>query len=149
MKVITKYQAIDGKEFVWESECLDYENLISSVEKIMSELPPLPKNDGCNFENGGGYIQHDKQAAIRVRRALLELAAKYSSLRWIQDSIENENADPSWAARAIAETGIRPLENAWHRFLCMTTDFREFGQPYFRTHPEKAQQFNIYDSVRA
>ena len=39
MKTITKFKAIDGKEFTNKEECLKYELLIEKVDDIMALLP--------------------------------------------------------------------------------------------------------------
>lgn len=144
MEIITKYKAIDGSEFSSKENCIEYEKLIAEVNHIMSALPALPKNDGCAFANGAGFIQHSKEAASRARMEILELALRHCPHGWIEDSIENESIHPSYAARIIEDSGLRPLQDAWHRFQCMTLDFREFGQPFFRDNPEQAEQFDIY-----
>lgn len=141
MEIIIKYRAIDGKEFLSEEDCVDHENAIKEISLIMVELVPRPSD--ISFANGTGYIQHQAGDALRARRKLLEFAAKRVSHHWIQESLDNENIHPSYAARIIGEIGIKKLEKAWNRFKCMTTDFREFGQPYFRDNPEQAKNFRI------
>lgn len=39
METITKFKAIDGKEFTDRVECIEYELLIERVGSIMSILP--------------------------------------------------------------------------------------------------------------
>jgi|JI9StandDraft_1071089.scaffolds.fasta_scaffold392013_2 hypothetical protein len=145
MEIITKYKAIDGVEFKKMDDCLEYEALIARVHSLMSRLKPRPENDGFAFIKGDGFIQHDKNTVLEIRKSLLEIAYKYNPMRWVKDSIESDDVHPSYAQSMIDETGIQPLINAWYRFSCMTHDFREFGQPYFRDNPEKAKQFNIYE----
>lgn len=145
MEKITKFKAIDGSEFYEESKCRDYETLIAEVEQIMSAFPPLPQNDGCKFANGGGYIQHSKENFDSVKAALLDVAGRFCSHRWIEQTKADPSVHLSWAARLIGETGLRPLENAWNRLMCIDTLYREWGQPYFASNPEKAeQQVDIY-----
>jgi hypothetical protein len=38
MKKITKYEALDGKVFNTEKECLEYEKIIEKVDAIMKPL---------------------------------------------------------------------------------------------------------------
>lgn len=143
MEVITKYKAIDGKEFNTDLECLDHELLIKKVDEIMSPLHPIPKDDGCVFANGGGYIQHDKKILILVRRSLLELCKTYVDHKWIQQTIDDESVDASWVSRLLGDYGINPLYMAWNRFSCIDKNQREWGQPYYANNPEKAKQIQL------
>jgi len=143
MEKITKFKAIDGREFYEESKCRDYENLIEEVEQIMGAFPPLPQNDGCKFVNGGGYIQHSRESFERVKSALLDVASRYISHQWIQQTKADPSVHLSYAARLISEIGLQPLENAWNRLLCADKLYREWGQPFFAEHPEKANDFTV------
>lgn len=140
MKAITKFKAVDGKEFNSENECLDYENLIKKVNNIMKALPPLPKDEGCRFSNGEGFVQHDKTILRKVQINLLEEMKKHIDHKWIQETIDNENVHPSYVGRLIDDYGISPLNKAWYRFMCIDKLGREWGQPYFATNPDKAKQ---------
>ena len=140
MKVITKFKAIDGKEFNSENECLDYENLIKNVNNIMKVLPPLPKDEGCGFSNGDGFVQHDKTILRKVQINLLEEMKKHIDHKLIQQTIDDENVHPSYVGRLIDDYGISPLNKAWYRFMCIDKLGREWGQPYFVTNPDKTKQ---------
>ena len=140
MKVITKFKAVDGTEFNSENECLEYENLIKKVDNIMKALPPLPKDDGCRFSNGEGFVQHNKTNLRKVQINLLELMKKHIDHKWIQQTIDDENVHPSYVGRLIDDYGIRPLNKAWYRFMCIDKLGREWGQPYFASNPEKASK---------
>lgn len=140
MKAITKFKAVDGKEFNSENECLDYENLIKKVDNIMKALPPLPKDDGCNFSNGSGFVQHDKTILRKVKINLLEEMKKHIDHKWIQETIDNDEVHPSYVSRLIDDYGISPLNKAWYRFMCIDKLNREWGQPYFAANPDKAKQ---------
>ena len=143
MQSITKFKAIDGKEFDSENECLDYENLINNVSSIMNELFPLPNNDNCSFLNGNGFIQHDKQILRKVKINLLEEITKHIKHEWIQQTIDDENVHPSFVGRLIGDVGITPLIKAWDRFMCIDKVGREWGQPYFASNPDKGKQICI------
>jgi len=143
MKTITKYKAIDGKEFSDRDECVSYELLICRVDDIMSALPPKPVDDDCSFSGGEGFLQHDKSILRKVQLQLLEIMKEYTDHKWIQQTIDDENIDPSWVARIIGEYSLHPLNNAWYRFSCIDNLSREWGQPYFANNPEKGTQFSI------
>ncbi len=137
MKSQLIYIADDDTRFDREFECLKHEALGKKVTEIMAKLPSLPSDGGCAFENGGGYIQHDPDTFLLARKQLLVLAKEVSSHKWIQQSIDNESAHPSYVAR-ILDDYQTPIRKAWHRIYC-TTNFREYGQPYFAINPEKAK----------
>jgi len=137
METITKFKAIDGTEFTSETECLKYELLIKRVDEIMALLPPTPKDDGCSFANGEGYVKHEKQTLRKVQVRLLEICKEYIDHKWIQQTIDDENVHPSYVGRLLGDYGIRPLEKAWYRFSCVDKQGREWGQPYFANNPEK------------
>jgi len=141
METITKFKAIDGKEFTDKNECIKYESLIERVNNVMSALPKNP--DGCDFANGSGFIQHDKQVLRQTQVKILELCKEYIDHKWIQQSIDDITVHPSWVARLLGDYGIRPLENAWNRFQCVDSQGREWGQPYYAANPEKASQVQI------
>lgn len=119
MKVITKFKAIDGTEFTKENECLKYELLIKRVNEIMALLPPTPNDDGCNYSNGSGYLQHEKQIFRNAQIKLLEICKEYIDHKWIQETIDDENLHSSYVGRLLSDYAIKPLNNAWYRFSCI------------------------------
>jgi len=143
MEVITKFKAIDGKEFTKQTECLKYELLIKQVDEIMALLPPTPNDDGCNFSNGGGYIKHDKQVLRNAQIKILELCKERIDHKWIQQSIDDETVHCSWVDRLLGDYDIRPLDKAWYRFSCVDEQNREWGQPYYANNPEKGEQVQL------
>lgn len=143
METITKFKAIDGTEFTSETECLKYELLIKRVDEIMSLLPPTPKDDGCSFANGDGYIKHEKTELRNAQVKLLEICKEYIDHKWIQQSIDDETVHCSWVGRLLGDYGIKPLNNAWYRFSCVDNQSREWGQPYYANNPEKGKQVQL------
>jgi len=137
MEQITKFKAIDGTEFSNKEECLKYELLIERVNNIMALLPPLPKDDGCNFSNGSGYVKHNKATLRNAQIQLLEICKEYIDHKWIQQTIDDETMHSSYVGRLLSDYGIRPLNDAWYRFSCVDDQYREWGQPYFATNPDK------------
>ena len=138
MEIITKFKAIDGKEFNTKNECIDYEILIDKVNKIMSLLPhPI---DDDSFFNGGGYIQHCKANVKLSRINLLNLYGQYIKHPWIQQSIDNDKIDPSLVSRLLSDCNINPFIKSWNRLSCVDAKYREWGQPYFAQHPEEGVQ---------
>lgn len=140
MKAITKFQAYNGTEFTDAEECALYEAKCASADAVIALLPPQPELPGCGFNNGGGYLQHDPVTFKAARRALLELALKEQDHPWLHDSIAKEDTHPSYAYRIISECCTKQLNDAWYRIACTDRFFREWGQPYYRDHPEEAKQ---------
>lgn len=139
MKSITKYVSDDGLEFTSERECISYEALCKEVSEIMDKLAPRPALPGCGFENGDGYIQHDPEVAWAAKVAILKVANGIFPHQWLEQSMDDKSVDPSWAGRIIGDLSQKCVYQAWHRFQCMDKEFREFGQPYYALHPERAK----------
>jgi len=139
MRVVTKYISGDGREFLDYVECQRYEDLCAEVARIMSRLHSKPDLPSCGFENGAGYVKHDPAIAGEVRIELLKIANKLMPHHWFEQAIASNDIHPSYPSRLIGEMSERCLSRAWHRFACMTHDFREFGQPYFASNPGSAK----------
>jgi hypothetical protein len=139
MKSATRYIAEDGTEFRSEADCISHEALCAEIAEVMSTLPARPDDDGCNFSNGGGYIQHSPAAFYTAREALLRMAGRIFPHKWFEQSIADKSIHPSWAGWMIDEASA-PLSRAWYRFMCVDADLREWGQPFFRDHPDEAKQ---------
>ena len=138
MKVITKYQAFDGVEFLDSGKCEAHESNCTISDGIFSLLPATP--DSCDFTNGGGYIQHVESDLLKVRNKFLEFVKRYSDHKWIQETIDNGfDVHPSYAGRIIDECTPQSISKLWYRFMCIDSNFREWGQPYYATNPEKAE----------
>lgn len=139
MHAIQKFVSDDGIEFMSQSACEDYEALSGRISILINHLIPIPHLSDCSFENGAGYIQQDPAMARSVQIELLKIADELMPHEWFKTAMKNDTAHPSWPARLIDEMGHRNLQMAWHRFSCMTPEFREYGQPYFASHPAEAK----------
>ena len=84
MEAIIKYKANDGSEWNNAEKATERDNLISTVDGIMSALYPVP-ND-TNFANGHGYIQQDAKALANVKADLFHVANTEGILKWWVDS---------------------------------------------------------------
>ena len=143
MKSIIKYVSEDGREFTDEQSCVTYEALCKEVNAIMSRLIPRPDLPSCSFENGAGYIQHDASTAQEAKLGILSIAKRIYPHAWFDQSISDKNVDPSWAGRIIGEFSQKCVYQAWSRFQCMDKQFREYGQPYYALHPERADDVKL------
>jgi len=144
METITKYKAFDGREFIDADECAKYEAVSERIINTVAQLGEQPELPGCGFANGDGYLQHEEETFMRVRNGLCEIAYEISPHRWFKETIEKGlEAHESWAGRIISEIGNRSLDKAWHRIACTDSQFREWGQPYYASHPEQAKQVRL------
>jgi hypothetical protein len=147
MKAITKYQANDGAEFKTAEECEKHEVLVARIDEIMSQLPPTPKDDGCRFANGHGYIQHDPLTFIKVRNELLDLGAEqfsdgFSYKSWFAETKAGTRHN-SWVGRLLDDNGVRPLSRAWYRIMATDELAREWGQIYYALNPGKGEEIQL------
>lgn len=125
-----------------------YEALIDEVNAILVELNPIPKMGGCDWENGHGFVQQDKDAVISVRRQLLTIAARHIEHPWIVQSLENDSVDTSYAGRLISEFKfLTPLYQGWIRISNIDKQYREWGQAYFALHPEESPALKAIKSI--
>jgi hypothetical protein len=148
MKQIIKWIAEDGAEFNSREACDEYERLCADVQEVLSKLPKIPDLPECSFENGGGYLQHSEETIKPARDDILHLALKNgvggtSIEKWITAMLNGEDVHASWPGRAIDECCPAPLRRAWYRFMCMDSQWREWGQPYYANHPEEAKQIRL------
>lgn len=141
--MVTKYKAKDNREFTNENDCVEYELLIDRVDAIIARLPKLPKDDGCKFANGHGYIQHDKEILRGVWNDLLSEFSTKIDHKWIEQS-KDFKAHSSYVGRLVGDYDIKPYWIAWNRMSNVDLQtFREFGQPYYANNPNEAELFEI------
>jgi hypothetical protein len=115
------------------------ETLEKRIANVMSQIPDKPNT--TNFENGGGYIQHNKKALEKVKLELLEICRYFIDHSWIEETIVN-NLD----ARLLSDSMYPSLDRAWYRLCCVDfSNYREYGQQFFALHPEKAKQKCVAD----
>jgi hypothetical protein len=140
MQAIQKFKADDGAEFRTEAECISYEALCAEVAEIMATLPAQPKDDGCRFSNGDGYLQHEPANLERARISILKIGQRFiKEPPWLQQTIDTPaGCHPSWAGRLIGDACPRPVNDAWYRFQCIDKQNREWGQPYYANNPNEA-----------
>ncbi len=143
MKKITKYLATDGTEFGTKAKCKERDNLINICNGLVSLLPQLPTNDGCEFVNGNGYIQHDKDIFESFRECILTLANSFIDHKWIKEALAGVEMHPSFIGKVLYESDHFTLYLAWNRVVNTDKLYREFGQMYFALNPERAKLHRI------
>ena len=146
MRAQTVYVAEDGARFDDPAKADERDALIAEIDAIMAPLKPTPQDDHCHFTNGHGYVQQDLVTLAAVRAALLVPTKRV--LKWWWDSQledhgkEPVNAHPSWFCRML-DGDAGPLDYAWGRFCRIDEQGREWGQQYYATHQDEAEQFEI------
>lgn len=120
MRVIQKYVADDGEEFYKECDAIAYESIIGKINSVMQTLKPTPNID--KFYNEGGYVQQNRVVVIEARKALSEIINQYFDLV------------------GVSLDGNLPevINKAVIRLDCIDVLGREYGQLFFRTHPNQA-----------
>lgn len=136
MKVITKYQARDNREFNLEKDCREHEVLLDKIDGLNSILTKGP--DSCDFANGEGYIQHSNSQLIEFKDKLIDLFKEtVKGFDFVTDKTH-----VSYFIRVTGDCGS-PLQNCFQRLYCIDSEFREWGQPYFGLNPEKGKQVKL------
>lgn len=133
MKAITRYLSDDGSTFNIEADCIKYERLSKKVDKLMKGLGKEVEDEGCEFGNGGWYVQHDKQIVKKAKENIVILAKK-------ELKIEENYKFGSFIGRYIDDSGVNCIKNAYSRLQCIDIKGREWGQPYFAFNPNKGVQ---------
>lgn len=144
MKQILIFQADDGTRFDNDQLCQRYEAQCEIINQAMALLKPIPKNAGCNFANGGGFIQQDKAAVLMAYGMVLDVAENIAGKDVVaKTKAAHEFAPRSIIGRYLDDSGHRAIYKAWHRFLNMDAQWREWGQGYFAANPHEGKQLEL------
>lgn len=145
MKPVTIYVADDGSRWDTEDGAIAHERLIAAVDAAMGPLGPPPADEDCSFSNGRGYLQHDPEAVVRARSALIKLVAEaHPEVARYIGGVDPRTTDfgGSVVGRILDDSGSW-LYPAWCRLARIDEYGREWGQCYFRYHPDLAVCFEI------
>lgn len=155
MKELTVYVAEDGARFDTRDSCGAHDLLVSRCRDIEAQLRPTPKDDHLEFANGGGYVQQLDAAYTKVKDELLMLYSEHcdyshSTMRHIDEARRRPcgEAGFSMIPRLFDSGDTRPIDRIWHRLVCIDSRCREWGQPYFATHPNEGKQREIVTDTR-
>lgn len=133
MQVISKYQALDGKIFNTEKECLAYDKIVKQVKSIMKNLQDLPEDKDCRFANGKGFIKQDKTQVAIAKSKIYDLGLKVFKLK-------EKDVDFYFIGRYMNDSGYDCLYDAWGRLNNIDSKSREWGQGYYAKNPDKGVQ---------
>jgi hypothetical protein len=136
---MVKYRAKDGTLCDSEAEADDLDRTLAAIDAAMSRL--APRSDGMAFTDGRGYVQHDPADVKRAREAIFRAAAKEQAWYFAK----HPEADTAETAHPLRHILGRILDDSgslfyrpWMRLACIDDAGREWGQPYFALHPDKA-----------
>lgn len=139
MKEVTRYQADDGKVFDTADKAIAHDAKVLSIKSAYKLLKDTPKNDGCDFANGGGYVQQDPVKVQEFKRQIMLMGATHHAkmAEWARNPQE---VHPQSIVGRILSDCDSLLYSAWNRVMCMDDKFREWGQPYYAINPHKGEQ---------
>jgi hypothetical protein len=142
MKEVTKFEANDGKIFESKDKCAEYESMLLQTEIVMSFLKPRPDDKGCSFSNGGGYIQQESDVVCEAMRKIVQISGyKFEDQKEKDHFLKNPFMYRNGIiGRVLSDGDNCALYGAWIRFMCIDGLFREWGQPYYASHPESGKQ---------
>lgn len=133
MKAVTRFLADDGSQWDTEAAALKRDALCSHVDEAMKLLRARP--DDADFDNGGVYVQQEMGPWLAAKQRIVDLAFAVTGHSVFAHNAEDIHAR-SVAGRILDDTG-GPLAKAWWRFACIDEKWREWGQPYFVSHPNE------------
>ncbi|MCK9279314.1 MAG: hypothetical protein M0P71_01730 [Melioribacteraceae bacterium] len=143
MKIITKYQAIDGSEWNTEEECNTREKMIEQVDNAMSLLKPIPKE--LNWE---GYVQQSAEVVKECKRKLFNIVNQKDilgeAIKWQIKKYDTkfEEVYSSWFCGMLDENNA-PLYNAYNRLCNIDKENKEWNQPYYATNKSTRKDVRI------
>lgn len=135
-ETMTYFVTGDGQRFTDAAAAARHEVLVAEVAEIMAPLGDVP--DGTNFTNGHGHIPHTAAALETVRRAVAAIGKRERPSWEGWDAFAEGNCHISWPARMVDNGGPSELRTVIHRLYCTDDQGREWGQPYFASHPDRA-----------
>lgn len=148
MKVVSRYEALDGTLYDTQKACLKRDRMIQRIRRITDTWPKVPDDDNCNFANGHGYLQWTEKQFLAAKKAILTiLAGEFKKGSTEYAAILNPKTHLSWPCR-MADDMDHLTDRPLNRLYCVDSRFREWGQPYFASHPETGEQVEIRDGKR-
>lgn len=125
METVTKFLAVDGREFNSETRCREWEACLAVAHDIESELGPRPRI------SHGKYVQRDVELVNRVKNRCLDaMRKKHPSWSW--NTARNEDIGTGSIIGRYADDSDSPFRKLWCRLMCISMKTgREYDQPFF------------------
>lgn len=136
MKEITMYEANDGSKHKTAQSAIERDDLLSELKKIEDLLPSEPKDKGCNFSNGKGFIPVGKDRFEEAKRLMIAYAERLTGQNF-------HNNLHGIIGRYLDDSGS-PAYRLLYRMQCVDSQYRMWGQPYFAYNQNKGiqEEFN-------
>jgi hypothetical protein len=136
MKTIQMYEANDGSVHDTPEAANRIDVIHDQCKYILDNLlPQIP--EGCSFANGSGYLQCDSKKIERAKNELLRMANVYFKP---QGSFTTFNG---LVGRYISDGGPKLMNEVYNYLNCIDDQYRMWGQPYFRFHPDQAKMVRL------
>lgn len=132
MKKITMYEANDGSKHKTEESAIERDNLLSELKIIEDLLPTKPKDEGCRFANGKGFISVDTEKFEEAKKLLIQYAERFTGQNF-------HNNLHGIIGRYLDDSGS-PACTLLYRMQCVDSKYRMWGQPYFAYNPTEGTQ---------
>lgn len=130
-KEVILFVTDDGREFHDREDAKKHDALLKKIQQIQT-LPPRR-----NIPSGK-WIQHPIEQYRKWRIALVKLTMEY--LPRLHTDVDPMKIHPfSSMGRCVNDSGLELLRNEWGRLQCTSDDGREYEQPYYALHPDKAE----------
>ena len=135
METIQQYKSFCGKIFNTIEECNRYEVISKQVDNILETIEDSSKFDeGCNFTNGEGFIQHPANTYNILEKELVRL-----SNIWFKAEDDPFTCFNYYLGRYIDDSNMSCLNKLSYKLMCIDELGREYGQPYFKNNPDKCK----------
>lgn len=132
MKEITMYEANDGSKHSTKEQAIKRDDLLLKISEIEDLLPDKPKDKGCMFSNGKGYLPVDEKKFNLAKDKLMLLATEITG-KDFQGNLHGI------IGRYLDDSGS-PAYSLLYRMQCVDNKFRMWGQPYFALNPMEGIQ---------
>lgn len=143
MTAIQKYKSDSGREFSTPQDAMVADALFA-IQNEVNKMLPSAIDDGCDFENGGGYVQQSEADIIAFKHGMRRLI--------VMEFGENSATLKRWDENPCGFVG-RYLDDSgsdtyrlYLRLCCIDDQRREWGQPFYAINPEQGTQ-NKWEKV--
>ncbi len=140
MKTINKYvDEISGKEFAIKEDAIASEKKNGGIAKLFAFWKYHPKDENCEFANGGWCCQRTNQEYLKFVDALIKATIDYEP--WIAEQydsdggLQRKHIGSGYLIGRYLCDGDSELYSKYNIMsnICPKC-FREWGQPYYATN---------------
>lgn len=129
IKEVTMFES-RGRKFSDLAKAERWEAYNDALDKADAVLRS-PVDKGCDFANGGGYIQQTPTACAKWLTLVTEAANKFES----SEVARMWNENPRGFVGRYLDDGDSPLYRSWVRVQRIDGASREWGQIYYANNP--------------